>query len=93
MEDTIVIEGNTSMTHKLASLRYDIETLVIVGADPDHEPFGGFPRIRRGVLTRLKCKKCGNVVHEEFTPAGHLPPLLDDKAIPDYSCDNCRAGI
>lgn len=65
--------------------KYTIETQVIEKPDPDCETINGFRRVRRGVLTRLRCNECGNVLREKFTPDGHPLPGFDQE-MPHYPC-------
>lgn len=72
------------------TLKYDVESHYIAEVDESSQKIGVFRMVRRGQRTRLKCKKCGHTVHEQFTPVGKLPPLLDNEALPDYPCKKCE---
>jgi hypothetical protein len=70
------------------TLKFDVETDFIAEVE-EGNGINGFRMIRQGQRTRFRCKRCGHMVHEQFTPAGKLPPLLWDEAIPDYACNKC----
>lgn len=69
--------------------KYDVEAYFIAEREDLGDAVRGFRMVKRGMRHTFKCKRCGSIVHTQFTPVGTLPPLLDNDAVPDYQCENC----